>query len=40
MCDEFGDRNAIKREDRKATDLDIEKALNAYKKDKWQYWAK
>lgn len=34
MCDQFGERNGVKR----ASNDDIEKALNAYKKNKMSKW--
>lgn len=38
MCDEYGGENNIRRSDRKATNIDLEMALRAYKADEWQYW--
>ncbi len=38
MCDEYGRENNIRRSDRKATNIDLEMALRAYKADEWQYW--
>lgn len=38
MCDVWGDSNHISRKNRKATSLDIKKALDAYKSNKWQDW--
>lgn len=39
MCDQFGNNNDISQADRKATGADIQKALDAYKKNEWQYWS-
>ena len=38
MCDQFGTENNIRYSDRKATNIDLEMALQAYKSDQWQYW--
>jgi hypothetical protein len=38
MCDEFGNANKIKLQNRKATARDIDKALMAYSTDEIQYW--
>ena len=39
MCDQFGNKNDIPQADRMATGVDIQKALDANKKNKWQYWS-
>lgn len=38
MCDQFGKINGIPRPDRKATNIDLEMALRAYKADERQGW--